>query len=100
MNRSLNYTVYAIKSINRNYIYVGMTNGLQRRLKEHNNKQNRSTKAYAPFYLLYTEICKTRILAREREKFLKSGIGKEFLKKLILKYPGGEPACRQAGLVD
>jgi putative endonuclease len=74
--------VYALKSIERNYIYVGMTNDLDRRLSEHNNGENRSTKAYRPFILIYSEILSDRMMAREREKFLKSGIGKDFLKSL------------------
>jgi putative endonuclease len=80
--RSLEYTVYAIKSLNRNYIYVGMTNNLERRLKEHNNCENRSTKAYAPFTLIYSEKFETRTLARIKEKYLKSGVGKTFLKSI------------------
>ena len=77
------YYVYAIKSIERIYIYVGMTNNIERRLAQHNNGQNRSTKAYKPFKLIYKEIYNTSTEAREREKYLKSGIGKEFLKMQI-----------------
>jgi len=76
------FTVYAIRSQVRNYIYVGMTSNMERRLKEHNNGENRSTKAYKPFELIYTETFETRVEAREKEKYLKSGIGKEFLKNL------------------
>ncbi len=68
--------------MSRNYIYVGMTNDLQRRLKEHNNGENKSTKAYKPFALIFTEEFPDRISARVKEKYLKSGIGKEFLKSL------------------
>ncbi len=75
--------VYAIKSIAKNYIYVGMSNNLERRLKEHNNAENRSTKAYKPFVLILSEKLETREAARKREKFLKSGIGKEYLKTLL-----------------
>ncbi len=63
-------------------MYVGMTSNLERRFKEHNNGENRSTKAYKPFVLIYTETFQTRVEAREKEKYLKSGIGKEFLKNL------------------
>jgi putative endonuclease len=80
---SLVIIVYAIKSINRNYIYVGMTNNLERRLSEHNNGENKSTKAYKPFTLIFSENFETRVLARKKEKYLKSGIGKEFLKSLV-----------------
>jgi len=80
---SLEFTVYAIKSLSRKYIYVGMTNNLERRLKEHNQRENRSTKAYTPFILIFSETFKTRNLARIKEKYLKSGVGKSFLKNLI-----------------
>ena len=73
------FFVYAIKSSVRNYIYVGMSN---RRFVEHNNGENRSNKAYKPFVLIYAEAFPTRIEARENEKYLKSGIGKDYLKSL------------------
>ncbi|HMI78160.1 MAG TPA: GIY-YIG nuclease family protein [Ferruginibacter sp.] len=76
------FYVYAIKSTVRNYIYVGLTNDIVRRIAEHNNGENRSTKAYKPFILIYKEVFETRIEAREKEKYLKSGVGKEYLKSL------------------
>jgi len=59
-----------------------LTNNVERRIIEHNKKQNRSTKGYAPFELILKESFETRIEARKREKYLKSGSGKEFLKSL------------------
>lgn len=76
------YVVYAIKSIKRNYIYVGMTNDIIRRYNEHNTGREKTTRPYAPFVLLYTEQCSDRVQARVREKYLKSGVGKEFLKSI------------------
>lgn len=76
------YFAYAIESKIRNYIYVGLTNDIERRLAEHNNGENRSTKAYRPFSLIFEEAFETRIEARSKEKYLKTGIGKEFLKKI------------------
>jgi len=76
------FYVYAIRSQVRNYIYVGLTNNLKRRLSEHNERKNKTTRAYAPFELIHSEEFETRIEAREREKYLKSGIGKDFLKSL------------------
>ena len=76
------YTVYAIKSVKRNYIYVGLTNNLGRRFLEHNLGYNKTTKPYRPFRILYFEEVSGRIEARKREKYLKSGIGKQFLKSL------------------
>ena len=76
------YYVYAISSTSRNYIYVGLTDNIERRLSEHNGGYNKTTKPYAPFILLYSECVKNRIEARAREKYLKSGVGRAFLKSL------------------
>ncbi|HAU66517.1 TPA: endonuclease [Candidatus Uhrbacteria bacterium] len=76
------YTIYAIKSQKDERIYVGFTENLLRRLYEHNGGHVTSTKAFIPWKLLYTEQVADRVSARKREKKLKSGYGKEFLKKL------------------
>jgi len=74
------YFTYAIKSLNRNYIYVGISNNVDRRLLQHNKGHNKSTKPYGPFFLFYIEQLTNRIDAREREKYLKTASGKRFLK--------------------
>ncbi len=76
------YFTYTIESKIRNYTYVGLTNNIERRLAEHNNGENRSTKAYRLFCLVFEEAFETRVEARAKEKYLKTGIGKEFLKKI------------------
>ena len=77
------YFVYVISSKVKNYIYVGLTNNVERRLDEHNNGYNKTTKPYKPFELILVEKYETRVEARSREKYLKSGFGKEYLKNLI-----------------
>ncbi len=74
------FYVYAISSLNRNYIYVGLTDNIDRRFVEHNSGKNKTTKPYLPFRIIYKEQCETRIEARIKEKYFKSGIGKEKLK--------------------
>jgi putative endonuclease len=74
------YFVYAISSLKRNYIYVGLTNNIERRLSEHNTGKNKTTKPYSPFVIIYYEECSNRIEARIKEKYFKSGIGKEKLR--------------------
>ena len=74
------FFVYAVKSLSRNYIYVGLTDNFDRRFKEHQSGKNKTTKAYRPYKILLVEKYETRQHARNREKYLKSGIGKEFLK--------------------
>ena len=76
------YTVYAIRIEVDKRIYVGFTADLNRRLKEHNAGKNSSTKGFLPWHLIYKEVQATRLAARAREKYLKSGVGKEFLKSL------------------
>jgi putative endonuclease len=77
------YCVYAISSHCRNYIYVGFTYNLERRFKEHQSGRNKTTKPYRPFNLILVEQYPSRQEARNREKYLKSGKGKEFLKSKI-----------------
>ena len=73
------YTVYVLKSINQSFMYVGLTDNLDRRLSEHNCFRSRSTKPYAPFRLIYSELFETRSAARISEKYLKSTDGKYYL---------------------
>ena len=76
------YFVYALRSLTRNYIYVGMTDNLERRVHQHNSGLNATTRPYAPFVVILTEGFPTRPEARKREKYLKSGVGKGFLRGL------------------
>jgi putative endonuclease len=73
------FYIYAISSQLRNYIYVGLTNNIARRLEEHNKGYNKTTNPYRPFKLILTEDYKSRSEARVREKYLKSGEGKELI---------------------
>ena len=76
------FYVYAISSLEHNYIYVGLTKDIDKRLKRHNDGRERTTKFYRPFKLIYLEECKNRVEARIREKYWKSGSGKEKLRIL------------------
>ncbi|HEV8514973.1 MAG TPA: GIY-YIG nuclease family protein [Cyclobacteriaceae bacterium] len=76
--------VYVLKSIGRPFIYIGSTNELERRLAEHNEGLNISTKHYAPFEIEAYVAVKTETKARELEKYFKTGSGKAVLKKRIL----------------
>lgn len=76
------YVVYAISSLTKNYIYVGLTSDFDERFHRHNSGYEKTTKSYLPFQLIYSEKCETRYEARLREKYWKSGVGKEKLRKL------------------
>ena len=77
------YIIYAIASLKRQYLYVGMTANLEKRLIRHNKGFEKTTKPYTPFLLIFTEEAEDRIIARKREKFFKSRTGKRFLYKII-----------------
>ncbi|PJE50579.1 hypothetical protein COV27_02760 [candidate division WWE3 bacterium CG10_big_fil_rev_8_21_14_0_10_39_14] len=67
------YTVYILRTSS-NTLYVGQTNNLEKRLKEHKNKSSRSAKYikyFEYFKLVYSEEYSTRIEAMRRERQLK-----------------------------
>ncbi|MEM9859330.1 MAG: GIY-YIG nuclease family protein [Bacteroidota bacterium] len=76
--------VYVLKSLNKEYEYVGSTNNLKRRLKEHNSGLTQSTKAYAPFEIEVYVAVKSEKKARELEKYFKTGSGRAVLNKRFL----------------
>jgi len=66
------YYVYLLLSkIKTNQIYIGSTNNLDRRLKQHNQGKVFSTKPYLPWNLVYYEAYQNEQLAKLREKRLK-----------------------------
>ncbi|MDO8885922.1 GIY-YIG nuclease family protein [Candidatus Oleimmundimicrobium sp.] len=77
------YYIYILISNYDNKLYVGFTNDLKRRLKQHNRGQVNSTKGRRPLKLVYKEVCETKKAAIERERYLKSGCGQEFLKQIL-----------------
>ena len=76
--------VYALKSSKDENLYIGMSENPERRLLDHNSGMAKSTKHRRPFEIIYKEKCADRISARKKEKYLKSGVGREFLKQYIM----------------
>ena len=78
------YYVYFLENKAKNYLYVGSTANLKKRIVEHNNGKNQSTKSYIPLILSAYISVPTEKQARSLEKYLKTGSGKAILKKRIL----------------
>ncbi|HEX9804278.1 MAG TPA: GIY-YIG nuclease family protein [Candidatus Dojkabacteria bacterium] len=79
------FYVYFLKSTKEpNWVYVGHTTNIDRRVKEHRTGQNLSTRPYLPIILSSFIAVPTRIKAEELEKYFKKGSGKAILKKRIL----------------
>lgn len=66
--------------------YTGCTKDLKERFTEHNSGKICSTAKRYPFVLLYYEACLNENDAFQREKYLKSGMGKRYLKNRLKKY--------------
>jgi putative endonuclease len=75
--------IYALKSLKDGHLYIGMSENPKKRLTEHNSGMTKSTKLRRPFIIIYEEECSNRYNARKREKYLKSGCGREFLKQFM-----------------
>ena len=63
--------------------YVGITNDLQRRLAEHRLNASKGSQLIGEFELVLIEEYSTYSTAREREKFLKSGQGRQWLDQTL-----------------
>ena len=72
------YTVYVMRS-GEGYVYIGQTNDINRRLAEHRSGKSKWTKRGSSWELMYSEEYQSRSEAMKREKWLKSGVGREWL---------------------
>lgn len=77
------YCFYVIQSQLDFRLYKGLSKDLERRISEHNSGKTRSTKPYKPWVLVYFEEFDNFEDALKREKYFKSGSGREFLKKIL-----------------
>ncbi len=78
------FVVYILFSKKFDKTYIGFTSGLIERFKSHNVLGTKGyTIKYRPWEVIYVEFFNSKAEALKREKFLKTGIGREFVKKII-----------------
>jgi putative endonuclease len=77
------FYVYVLESTQFNKRYIGLSSTPNKRLAEHNQGKTKSTKAFRPWQLVYQEVFQDRSTARQREKYFKSGTGREYLNKIL-----------------
>ena len=77
------YYAYVLLSEKDNQFYTGYTSNLRRRLEEHQTGKVTSTKYRLPIKLIYFEGCLNQQDATRREKYLKSGNGKIYLRSRL-----------------
>ena len=80
--------VYVLQSLKDKKFYTGYTVDLKRRMGEHNKGLEFSTRYRIPFKLVYYEACLSKEDAVAREQYLKSGMGKRYLKNRLKCYLG------------
>ncbi|MAG12660.1 excinuclease ABC subunit C [bacterium] len=80
------FYIYIIQSKKNGKWYTGSTNNLRKRLKQHNEEKSTWTKSLTPWDLIYYEACIDEEDTRSREKYLKSGMGKRYLKNRLRRF--------------
>ena len=79
------YTVYILRSVKTGRFYIGSTGDVEKRLEEHNSCGVRSTKAYVPWKIVWTEEQLTRTEALQRELQIKSYKGGIAFQKILFR---------------
>ena len=78
------FVVYILYSKKFNKNYTGYTSNLIERFKSHNILETKCyTLKFRPWKVIHIEFFNSKSKAMKREKYLKTGIGREFIKKLI-----------------
>ena len=77
------FYTYVLQSKSDNKFYIGFTNDLERRVRQHQSGQNVSTKRRLPVELLYYEGHKSKQDAMRREAYFKTTKGKTTLKQML-----------------
>lgn len=77
------YYVYVLLSEKDNQFYTGYTSNIYERMRCHDSGKVTSTRFRRPLKLIYWEGCLNMQDATRREKYLKSGSGKIYLKNRL-----------------
>lgn len=80
------YWVYVLESLKDKKRYIGYTINLKKRLSQHSQGKNFSTRHRIPFRLIYIEGCSEQYDAKRREKYFKTTGGRRFLAKRLRNY--------------
>jgi putative endonuclease len=76
------FTVYILFSQNADKHYTGYTSNLEQRMLSHNELGVGWTAKYRPWKLIFTKEFRIKAEAMQFEKWLKSGVGRDFIKTL------------------
>jgi putative endonuclease len=85
------FFVYVLRSAVTGRLYIGSTQDVQDRLRRHNDGRSKATRHGVPWVLLHTEAVATRAEAVRRERYYKTGRGREELEALLNKPSSTRP---------
>jgi len=77
------YYTYVLESSKDGNLYIGWSDDLRERIKKHLKGEVKATKSRLPIELVYYEACLNKEKAIEREKSLKTGFGRKYIKSRI-----------------
>lgn len=80
------YYVYILRSLKDGKFYIGFASDLQRRIEQHNKGLSLSTKARGPLELVYYEAYRNRKDAMAKERFFKTGWGRNYTQRVLANY--------------
>jgi putative endonuclease len=81
--RNIVYYVYILQNLKNDKLYIGQTNNIDRRVKDHNTGQGgKYTRQNGPWVLVHSEHHPDRISAVRRERHLKNTRGSREKKQL------------------
>ena len=86
------FYVYLLHSAKDDGFYIGYSTNLRARLRQHQAGESFATKSRGPWKLVYYEAYLNQEDALGREKYLKSGSGRRFLRAQLRHYLSREPA--------
>lgn len=82
----MSWYVYVLRSKKNSLTYTGVTHDLRKRFSQHQAGVSRYTRGRGPFELIYYEMCLDKSDAEAREVYLKSGMGKRYIKNRLKRF--------------
>lgn len=80
------YYVYVLYNKLKNFIYIGYSEDLKTRVRDHNKGFSKSTKSYKPLELIHYEAYRNMKDAKRREEYLKTNRGRTTLITMLKEY--------------
>lgn len=77
------YYSYVLRSLKNGLLYKGSTENIEKRLRYHNAGESNYTSKHIPWELVIAEAFETRAEAMKREKWYKSGAGRDWIKSQL-----------------